>query len=212
MRYKPEQKEQTAANILAAAAREFRLGGFGGTGVDGLAKEAGVTSGAFYKHFPSKTAAFEAAVVAGLEDFRRGIETFQAEGGDEWLTALTDYYLGLEHRANLAGSCVVPGLSAEVIRSTDEVRTVYQVGLERIAAAMQLGFPGLGEQERKQRSWALLAMLTGGVILSRAVRGEKVANEIAEAAHDAVLALGEASTTGPATPPARKKTQRSKKD
>lgn len=194
MRYRPEQKQQTAANILAAAERGFRLGGYGGVGVDGLAQEAGVTSGAFYKHFPSKVAAFDAAVVAGLQHYERNIESFQSGSGDAWLIALTDYYLGRSHREDIGGGCVVPGLSGEVARSTEEVRRDYQQGIERVADKVEAGLPAADGDERRRRAWAILAILAGGVILSRAVHDEAVAEEISVSLRDVALAIG-----GPAT-------------
>ena len=48
MRYGPEHKEAARAKMLGAAARGFRRRGYG-VGVDELAKEAGVTSGAFLR-------------------------------------------------------------------------------------------------------------------------------------------------------------------
>ena len=72
-----EQKQQTRQRILDAAGRGFRKGGFGGIGVDGLAKEAGVTSGAFYVHFDSKATAFRESVVKGMSDLKDGVRHFQ---------------------------------------------------------------------------------------------------------------------------------------
>ena len=194
MRYRPEQKKQTAANILAAAERGFRLGGYGGVGVDGLAQEAGVTSGAFYKHFPSKVAAFNAAVIAGMLHYERNVENFQSESGDAWLVALTNYYLGRGHREDISGGCVVPGLSGEVARSTEAVRRDYQKGIKRVADKVEAGLPASDGNERRRRAWAVLAMLAGGVILSRAVHDEAVAEEISMAVRDAVLTIGGATT------------------
>ena len=196
MRYKPEQKKQTATNILAAAERGFRLGGYGGVGVDGLAQEAGVTSGAFYKHFPSKVAAFDAAVVAGMQLYERNIENFQSESGDAWLIALTDYYLGRGHREDIGGGCVVTGLSGEVARSTEKVRRDYQKGIERVADKVEAGLAVADGDERRRRAWTILAMLAGGVILSRAVQDIAAAEEISAALRDAVLTIGNKTIKG----------------
>ena len=68
-----DQKLQTRQRILEAAGRGFRKGGFGGVGVDGLAKEAGVTSGAFYVHFGSKAQAFSESVVYGMTVLKDGV-------------------------------------------------------------------------------------------------------------------------------------------
>ena len=65
MVYREEQKKLTRQRIVDAAGRGFRRGGYGGIGVDGLAKEAGMTSGAFYVHFDSKKAAFRESMLQG---------------------------------------------------------------------------------------------------------------------------------------------------
>ena len=79
-----KQKLQTRQRILEAAGRGFRKGGFGGVGVDGLAKEAGVTSGAFYVHFDSKAEAFREAVAQGMSDLKDGVRHFQTTHGSTW--------------------------------------------------------------------------------------------------------------------------------
>ena len=75
------QKEESRARILASAGRGFRARGYGGLGVDELAKQAGVTSGAFYAHFKSKAAAFREAIAAGLDDLRNGVTEFRQAAG-----------------------------------------------------------------------------------------------------------------------------------
>src|ERR1700689_606622 len=62
-------KEQVAAHrarILAAAGRLFRLRGFEDVTVAEVMKEAGLTHGAFYGHFPSKEALIAEAVGKAL--------------------------------------------------------------------------------------------------------------------------------------------------
>src|SRR3954471_10066381 len=55
-----EQVAQTRAALLAAGRRLFGENGFRSTSVEDLAREARVTTGALYHHFPTKTALFEA--------------------------------------------------------------------------------------------------------------------------------------------------------
>jgi AcrR family transcriptional regulator len=55
-----EQVAQTRAALVAAGRRLFGRQGFAGTSVDDLAREARVTTGALYHHFPNKTKLFEA--------------------------------------------------------------------------------------------------------------------------------------------------------
>jgi AcrR family transcriptional regulator len=51
---------QTRSALVDAARRLFGEQGFASTGVGDIAREARVTSGALYHHFPTKTALFEA--------------------------------------------------------------------------------------------------------------------------------------------------------
>src|SRR5665213_1186309 len=96
MRYTLGHKGESRLRILAAAGRGVRKKGYGGIGVDGLAKEAGVTSGAFYGHFPSKSEAFRQAIVKGLRDLCGSIESLQSAKGGEWIEAFVDRYLGMK--------------------------------------------------------------------------------------------------------------------
>src|SRR3954464_6851188 len=61
-------KEATHQRIVDAAARAIRRSGYNGTGVADIMKDAGLTHGGFYAHFPSREAMLaEAADRAGGE-------------------------------------------------------------------------------------------------------------------------------------------------
>src|SRR5436309_15696808 len=61
-------KEATHDRIVEAAARAIRRSGYDGTGVADIMKDAGLTHGGFYAHFPSREAMLaEAADRAGGE-------------------------------------------------------------------------------------------------------------------------------------------------
>jgi AcrR family transcriptional regulator len=55
-----EQVAQTRAALVAAGRRLFGTAGFAATSVEDIAREARVTTGALYHHFPTKAAVFEA--------------------------------------------------------------------------------------------------------------------------------------------------------
>jgi len=120
------KKELTRARILDAASRSFRSSGYAGTGVDGIAKSAGVTSGAFYAHFGSKDGAFEAALAVGMDEVIESIPDFQNEFGPNWVSAFADYYLGEAHRNDLACGCAMTTLSPEVVRADPAVHKAYE--------------------------------------------------------------------------------------
>jgi AcrR family transcriptional regulator len=83
-----------AERLVVAAGRGFRRRGYGGAGVDGIARSAGLTSGAFYAHFGSKAQVFRRVVACGLELLSGAVGELQARHGRRWRVAFIDFYLG----------------------------------------------------------------------------------------------------------------------
>lgn len=183
MRYTSEHSEETRARVLDAAGREFRSRGYDGIGVDGLTKAAGVTSGAFYGHFRSKADAFRAVATLGIERLRQGVQQFHGRHGAGWLGPFAAFYLGPNHRQDVAGGCALPSLSPQVARADTATRAAYEAELVKVAELVASLLPGAAGREA---AWPVLALLAGGTMLSRAVQDEMLAHEIAEAVRKAV--------------------------
>lgn len=182
-----EQKVQTRKRILDAAGRGFRKGGFGGIGVDGLAKEAGVTSGAFYVHFDSKAAAFRESVIQGMSDLKDGVRHFQAEYGPTWWPEFVRFYLGEKRRCDLSESCALQALAPEVARSDTESRAAFETDLRDVAIIIANGPISVDAPSSVDAACAALAALAGGVTLARAVRDPALAEQIAASVERSLL-------------------------
>jgi AcrR family transcriptional regulator len=189
MRYSAEHKEETRRKILDAAARRFRAEGYEGLGVDGLAKAAGVTNGAFYGHFASKADAYRAVVEAGLQDLREGIERFRRDHGADWLAAFTAFYFSPPKIGCAEAVCGLPAFAPEAARAPAETREAFQSRLLQVVEAVADGLEG-PVQTRFDRAWRVLAVLAGGVTLARAVPDEDLARQIADALTPVVVKLG----------------------
>lgn len=187
-RYAPGHREEAKARILGAIGRGFRKRGYGGIGVDGLAKEASVTSGALYGHFPSKEAAFKEAVIAGIDELGAGIEALRAEHGSKWLEIFVDFYLGYKRTCDLGESCTLQSLAPEVQRSDRETKAAFEDRMKLVAQAVADGLSGNDATDRLQRAWALLSILSGGVTLARAVDDPATSEAIAASVRKAALA------------------------
>lgn len=181
------QKLQTRQRILDAAGRGFRQGGFGGIGVDGLAKEAGVTSGAFYGHFDSKAAAFRESVALGMTDLKDGVRHFQASFGPTWWAEFVRFYLGAKRKCELPESCALQSLAPEVARADTAARAEFEAALLEVASLVAAG-PTAGDAPADVgAAMAALATLVGAVTLARAVSDTAVAEQIADAAERILL-------------------------
>jgi TetR/AcrR family transcriptional regulator, transcriptional repressor for nem operon len=184
---RPRKDEGEArARLVEAAGRGFRTGGFGGAGVDALAKGAGLTSGAFYAHFSSKAEAFRLAVADGLAFLRGGILKFQEMHGRNWREPFIDFYLGPRMEVALDEACGLPSFSSDVARADDATRAVYEAELELLVEAIASGLRGAHARER---ALALLAVLSGAASMARAVKDEAARREILAAANVAAKAI-----------------------
>lgn len=182
-----EQKMHTRQRILDAVGRGFRKGGFGGVGVDGLAKEAGVTSGAFYVHFDSKAAAFRESVAAGMADLKEGVRHFQATHGPAWWPEFVRFYLGAKRTCELPESCALQSLAPEVARSDASSRAGFEAALLDVAATVAAGSPSDNAPSDVDAALAAMATLVGAVTFARAVDDPAVADRIAAAAERLLL-------------------------
>ena len=187
MRYKTDHKEKTHQKMLEATGRGFREHGYAGIGVDGLAKAAGVTSGAFYSHFGSKDGAFEAALTAGLDEVIEALPKLQKEHGVKWVDAFAEYYLGKTHRSSLDCGCAMASLTSEAVRFDAKVHGIYEKKMSKIADLIGNGLTGSSNEDRRARAWSMLGVLIGGINIARAMKSSKAAGEVAESIKAAAI-------------------------
>ena len=93
------RKEQTHERIVEVAARAVRREGYAGVGVADIMKEAGLTHGGFYAHFPSRDAmlveAVERAGQDGAARLMQRMEQWREQGAR--CCALVETYLSEAH-------------------------------------------------------------------------------------------------------------------
>lgn len=66
-----EKAENTRQNILNTALKHFLEHGFAGASLRSIVKDAGLTTGAFYKYYPTKEALFDALIDPYVEELYR---------------------------------------------------------------------------------------------------------------------------------------------
>jgi TetR/AcrR family transcriptional repressor of nem operon len=170
-------KRQHHEQIVGVAASRIREDGIDRVGVADLMHDAGLTHGGFYRHFESRDELVGEAVERALYDGGQAMAAV-AESPHDPLEAVIDAYLSTTHRDNLASSCAVTTLAADVARSNPRARTAYtrQVG---IYIDMLIGLlpPGPDDQRRATAITAL-STLVGAVSMARAVDDEALSREI----------------------------------
>ncbi|HOV04137.1 MAG TPA: TetR family transcriptional regulator C-terminal domain-containing protein [Kaistiaceae bacterium] len=138
--------DATRTRLLDVAFGEIYAHGFQGLRIDTLLDKAGLTKGAFYHHFSSKTALGLAVIdelLAGLADLVWGQHLAQYDDPLEGIEACIGFALGvLGDRATTFG-CPINNLAQEMSAVDDAFRdrlgAVFRGILDHIAAALERG-------------------------------------------------------------------------
>jgi TetR/AcrR family transcriptional repressor of nem operon len=143
-----------------------------------LMKEAGLTNGAFYRHFDSREQLVaEATLRAMTQGSAWTVESGQV-GGRRGYIRLVNGYLSVEHRDQPESGCGVAGLAADAARTDGPARDAYthQVKncLSVLADRAEEPDPKMAERE----AVLLLSALVGAISIARAVGDEALSNQI----------------------------------
>jgi TetR/AcrR family transcriptional regulator, transcriptional repressor for nem operon len=165
MRVSKEQAETNRTSLLHAASRLFREKGIDGVGVAEVAKEAGLTHGALYAHFPSKDA-------LAAEAFSDGIaHRLVAMRGRKWaFEKYLDAMFSTEHRDNLADGCPMTASASEIARQGTAVAESFAQAFEETAAVLEGAITGeMPASQKRHLAISALAAQIGAIAVARAV-------------------------------------------
>ena len=189
MRYEKGRKDVSRRRIMEAAAERFRSEGIAASGLAGIMSDAGLTNGAFYPHFQSKTELVRESLASALDDQSQRLQDAFAAGG---LEAVLTAYLSAEHRDNPGSGCVSAALLPELARQPPETRSLLASRLLAMAQQMAASLP---RQTRDPEgvALALYATLIGTLQLARATQGTALSDRILAAGAEAARALAQPS-------------------
>lgn len=182
------RKEQSHERIVDAAARAIRRVGYAGVGVADVMKEAGLTHGGFYAHFPSRdamlVAAMERAGRDGAARMTQSIARRRAEGASP-LRALVEGYLSETHLASCEGGCPISALASEMPRQSPEVR---EMSASRVQGLVEVVGRALPADAAPHAAMAITSNLVGAIQLARALGDNAQGRAMLAAARDSILA------------------------
>ena len=162
-----EQVAQTRAALVAAGRRLFGENGFRATSVEDLAREARVTTGALYHHFPTKTALFEAVFVQAHTDLMTA-STKAAEGASDGIDELArgfEAFLDGVLQPDVQRILIIdrPAILGLARYTELDERYAHAVIVHSLTAAAEAGTISIEDPETATR--LLLGALTRGAML-----------------------------------------------
>jgi AcrR family transcriptional regulator len=182
MRYPPGHKQDSRQKLVRAGAALAKRDGFAGSGVDALARAAGLTSGALYKHFEGKDALLGAICKTELETTRGWFAAIDPRS-EEQVTHAIDAYLSIAHVRATAEGCVLPALAAEIGRAPESTRAVFERAFSELVSVVA---EKVGDRTLAS---ALVTHCVGAVTIARALATEEAQREVLDAAREGARRL-----------------------
>jgi TetR/AcrR family transcriptional regulator, transcriptional repressor for nem operon len=186
MKVSKETMAEHREQIIAAAARRFREGGFDNVSVGDIMKEVGLTHGGFYGHFSSKD---ELVALASLRAMTETIAKWQKvvdEAPGDRLEALADFYLSLRHHSHPGAGCLLAALGSELSRQPSAVKEAATVGQRKSLEFLSGIAPGETKALRRKQAIIALAAMVGGMTLARGTSEPQLRQEILDTVAESV--------------------------
>jgi len=185
MRKSKSETEETRKRIVEMAADEFRQHGIVTSAIADLMAAAGLTHGAFYRHFESKEELVAEATAAALDTLLDNLS--RAAGGKKGrngLKAALAVYVCAEHRDNPRDGCPLAALGSELARSDKTVRDVATSGFSRMVEILVAHFDQARPAESRKRALATVAAMIGAVTMSRVLTDKKLSDSVLQAVEE----------------------------
>lgn len=176
MRYPEHHTDEVRQQLLQQGGRHVKQRGMAAAGVDGIARRAGLSGPALYKHFDSKQDYLGCLL---SEELSATAERFLASQTD--LRTALSRYLSLDHARHPEAGCALPALVADVARSSEPVQSAFDAGLREIAASLE------ARLDDPDQAFGLLAAAVGGVALARALPDDARAQQVLDSTRELLL-------------------------
>ncbi|WP_028562780.1 TetR/AcrR family transcriptional regulator [Paenibacillus pinihumi] len=185
MPYPKGHMEKVRGHIIESAAKAFRTNGIRDISVPAIMKGAGLTHGGFYSHFSNKEQlVLEACQYAIRDTISLLQQAADQEVKEPKIHAAIRYYLSAYHRDQTEMGCILPALSGEISRMSEEVRHVFTQEVKQMIDF----FCGLAEIDYSKGS-ALLSLLVGTVVLARSVHDSELSDSLLASGKQQAYAL-----------------------
>ncbi len=185
MGHSQAEKAQSRERIVTAAARQIREGGLESISIAELMKEAELTHGGFYGHFPSRAALIAAALERALFDGEAASIAATSRKGSRTLKSIVNSYLSPAHRDDPGAGCAISALAADVGRADAEVRDIMMRRMELYFGEISRVIGDVPEADKLAMS--IWCTMVGAIMLSRVFKGDERSDVILRMARKTIL-------------------------
>jgi TetR/AcrR family transcriptional repressor of nem operon len=192
MPYPPGHHEETRAKIIRSARKLFNRLGFDRVSIDAIMADAGLTRGAFYSYFNTKSDLYAEVLECfftdpGWNNSWKGvhIDLTAADIGPQIVRA----YLSRQHFENVDNSCPMTALPSDVARSGASAKRAFEKVFKAMVRTLERGLQS-ADHPRHTAAQAIAAMCVGSMVTARAMGDHPFTDRLRKASMAVALKLG----------------------
>lgn len=187
-----KEADKHREEVLNAASKLFLEHGIDGVSVPEVMAEAGLTHGGFYGHFRSKEALVAEACARAFNDRRSIYEAIEERNGADKKSARAEFikrYTTRAHRDAIGLGCPAAAMCGDMAREDPKgpIRTAFASGFNAMVDRLAPLLSRKRKAASREDALAQIAMLVGGLVLSRSTKGSPVSDEIMQSVRLALL-------------------------
>jgi TetR/AcrR family transcriptional regulator, transcriptional repressor for nem operon len=192
MPYPIGHRSEVEARIVHHARRLFNRHGFDRVSIKQIMAAAGLTHGAFYSYFKTKSELYIRVLSCFFtdpdwKDRWDGVEVDLAstDAGPQVVHA----YLSRQHFENVENSCPMVALPSDVARSSEGARQAFEAVFAGMVSVLERSSEARS-RERHARAQATAALCVGGMVVARAMLDRAAADDLRASCTAVALELG----------------------
>jgi TetR/AcrR family transcriptional repressor of nem operon len=185
MNARTERKQRSRETILQSASRLVRERGIARSGIAEIMEGAGLTVGGFYAHFASKQVLMDEIIRRTGAEMRARLFARLGEKPREARAAVVlKRYLSPAHRDQEERGCPLPAVTGEIATAEVGHRDVLAEQIDLVAAELRPLLPERAGARARHLALGLVALMIGGLTLSRALRGTAMSDDVLRACRE----------------------------
>jgi len=191
MSWHPTHKQSSRQRILEAAGELFSKQGFDQVGINEVMQAAGMTRGAFYSHFESKSQLYSEAIRAMAQRQARYLAAEQPS-----MEQMLQSYLSMEHRNGEPFQCPLAFLISDAAQREEQVRTAWTEtfrGFSQLIERTQshdIPIETATDNIASQQAMQTAVMMIGGLAIARALNDDVLAQALLTACRNSPQGAG----------------------
>ncbi len=188
MAWSENHKQRSREKILTTAGNLFAQKGFDNVSIDQVMQAAGMTRGAFYAHFSSKTDLYAEAILHTAN--RAGGQYLpERNATTEQREAFINTYLSEGHCYGGSIQCPLAFLVSDMAHQDEGVRSTWSQVFQGLVRRMGKGQASTPEEQ--EAALRNVVMMIGGVAVARALNDKDLASEVLKVCRTGALSAPE---------------------